>query len=267
MNKIIHIRLNWWLVYGPPRCGTTYMARLISNCSKRLVGDWGLRGLLVGVESVRNAGRRSLDRERVFKDISKNILDNSKTGNGGSELDLVFKQAGLTSQEYNVITRLWGAPKRIIFCFREPSGYIASAQKKFCQPNEVLQERYCKAYEEYNSIGGECFEYQQNKSLDDYICFLSPLTFANSEELPKFIYKGEEKQEDTNQKMWKLYFHFKETRKDKNVLQAIKNDEREKIKPIKHRDYINKNIKILDSNKIKNEKYKNIIQHGFSDLK
>lgn len=214
MNLIVNKKnpiqkLDWWLVYGPPRCGTTYMVELIHNCSQRLVSDWGLGKLLKGLNSVPNSNYIKFNKEKAFVDISNNILENAWTGKG-NQLDLVFKQAGLSFIEYQVLKELWGEPKRIIFCLREPSEYMASAQKKFPNLNKYkLQKSYCNAMQSYNKIGGNIFEYHFTTTLEDYFKFLYPLQLPNKEFLQNFVYKGEQKKEDTNQEMWSLYFYLR----------------------------------------------------------
>jgi hypothetical protein len=201
-------KLNWWLVYGPPRCGTTYMVKLIENCSQKMVSDWGLGQLLIGLNSVPNYNYIKFDQEKAFVDVSNNILKNAWTGKG-NQLNLVFKQAGLTSAEYQILKKLWGTPKRIIFCLRDPSTYMASAQKKFpFSSKEKLQKGYCDSIKSYEKIGGYIFEYKPSLNLEDYVKFLSPLKLPNKEFLQNFVYKGEQNKEDTNQEMWSLYFQL-----------------------------------------------------------
>ena len=34
--------INWWLIHGPPRSGTSYLTQMIARGARRCLGDWGL---------------------------------------------------------------------------------------------------------------------------------------------------------------------------------------------------------------------------------
>ncbi len=213
-------RKRWWLVYGPPRTGTTYITRLISSCSKLFVSDWHLQHILRPLSDRKDI---KFDQERFFKDVSNNILDNAHMSKGkrlktlesiflrrAQYIDLVFKQQGLSFEEYNTLIRMWGKPERKIFCFREPAGYISSARKKFFQHTLNQDQRiYVRSLDTYEKIGGDIIEYTADLNIEDYILFLKPLELEKNS-LEKFKYKGNQTNEDITEEMWSVYQSFKE---------------------------------------------------------
>ena len=211
--------LKWWLVYGPPRCGTSYMMRLVKACSTLYVSDWSLGAFLrpipgwIDFKSLPVHDYIAFDYERFLKDISRNILDNAYAGDG-DQLHLIYKQAALHPEEYQVFVRMWGPPERAIFCLREPSGYVASAGKKFSHaPVEWLQKVYLESLDSYLHIKGDVFEYAPELSLSDYLSFLGPLNFEGKR-LPPFQYRGNLEQEHTSAEMWAAYQRLKDSLAD-----------------------------------------------------
>jgi hypothetical protein len=207
--------LRWYLIYGLPRSGTSYMLRIVSACSALYVGDWGLAPILDPVPDWLESRSASafdyirFNYERLLRDISNNILDNAYLGEG-NQLDLVYKQAALGSNQYQVFVKMWGRPARTIFCLREPTGYIASAVRKFIYDSvERLQEVYIDSINSYLQIGGDIFEYTPDLSVSDYISFLQPLNFKGKC-LPPFQYKGEQDHEHVTDEMWSAYYRVKE---------------------------------------------------------
>jgi hypothetical protein len=208
-------KLRWCLVYGPPRSGTSYMLRIVSTCSTLYVSDWGLAPILdpvpdwLKIRSSSDFDYIRFDYERFLENISNNILDNAYLGEG-NQLDLVYKQATLGLNQYQVFARMWGPPARTIFCLREPTGYIASAVGKFIYDSvERLQEVYIASINSYLQIGGDIFEYTPDLSVSDYISFLQPLNFKGKC-LPPFQYKGEQDHEHVTDEMWSAYYRIKE---------------------------------------------------------
>jgi len=202
-------QLHWWLVYGPARTGTTFMWRLILECSRLGVSDWGLVTLLNHFSTAPHYEQSRFDKARALEDISRNILDGAVKGSG-SELDLVYKQSHLESGEYDTLRRMWGEPGRIIFCLRDPAGYMASAAKKYPEfSNAHLQERYMSQLLEYSKIGGDIFEYMQKLRLENYTSFLQPLNVADSER--KFTFKGNYDHENATQDMWVAFHDLQRT--------------------------------------------------------
>lgn len=212
-------QLKWWLVYGPPRGGTSYMMRLIKSCSRLVVSDWTLSPLIAHIPywlEFRSAPARdyiAFDHHRFLRDISSNILDNADVGSG-HQLDLVYKQAGLRSKEYQALVEIWGPPERTIYCLREPAGYIASATKKFAGHTvENLQQLYVDSVNSYLEINGDLFEYTPDLSMSDYVFFLEPLNFEGKQ-LPAFRYTGEQDRDSTSEEMWAAYQRARDHAKD-----------------------------------------------------
>ena len=59
-----------------------------------------------------------------------------------------------------LLTKIFGEPKRKIFCFRESSVYIASAAKKFAdQKLENLKSLYLRNFLIYQQVGCDIMEY------------------------------------------------------------------------------------------------------------
>lgn len=180
-------QLHWWLVYGPVRSGTTFMMNVIGANARLRIGDWGLRhglGLPPDLPHVR------FDRARARADFSRNVLANAPAG-GGRSLDLVYKSAQLRPDELDALTELWGPPARTIFCVREPSGYLASALKKFPGVDlQAFRDEYVADIEAFEVIGGEPFVYRPDLTTDDYRRFLAPLEIPEGPE-HEFTYRGE----------------------------------------------------------------------------
>jgi hypothetical protein len=144
----------------------------------------------------------------LLQDVSQNILDTAYAGNG-QQLDLVYKQAELHPKEVETLVAMWGPPERIIFCLREPAGFFASASIKFPKGSvENLQQHYVTCLDQYPLVGGDIFEYAPDRSLDDYVEFLQPLSFEGKE-LPAFRYTGTRDHEHASDEMWAAYHRIK----------------------------------------------------------
>ena len=205
----------WWLVYGPPRSGTTYMHRMVKACSALQVSDWGLAPVLnpipewLQIRASKDFDYIKFDYERFLRDISNNILDNAYQGNG-AQVDLVYKQATLGPSEYDALVRMWGPPERAVFCIREPAGYIASARSKFIYDTvERLQQVYIDSIDSHQHIGGDIFDYTPELTVSDYTSFLQPLNFEGKW-MPPFRFKGKQEHENTTAEMWDAYRRIKE---------------------------------------------------------
>ena len=206
--------LRWWLVYGPPRSGTSYMLQLIRTCSVLFVSDWGLAPILnpvpnwLKIRSAPDFAYIRFDYERFLRDISNNILD-SAYGGHGIQLDLVDKQATLDPREYQALVKMWGVPARTIFCLREPAGYIASAVNKFVYDSvEHLQQVYIDSVDSYLQIKGDVFEYTPDLTISDYTSFLRPLDFRGKRLVP-FRHNGVQEHEQATEDMWSAYHRVK----------------------------------------------------------
>lgn len=203
-------RLRWWLIYGSTRSGTTYISELAKSCASLWIGDWRLGSILAGIEEYRevsalpNHDHIEFDYPRLLRDLSRNIMDTAYPGDG-RQLDFVYKQAVLRPKEHRCLVAMWGPPERVIFCLREPSGFIASARIKFPRRSvEHLQQQYVTSLEQYLQIGGDIIEYVPDLSLADYQAFLAPLDFSGVE-LPEFRYTGEQDDASTSEAMWQAY--------------------------------------------------------------
>jgi hypothetical protein len=191
------------------------MVQLIKTCAKLYINDWGLGAILAPIPGwleFKLAPHRdfiTFDHHRFLRDISSNILDNAYAGDG-EQLDLVYKQVALRSNEYQALVEMWGPPVRVIFCLREPAGYIASAIKKFTHHSyvEELQRMYVDAIDSYMQIKGDIFEYTPELSVADYVSFLQPLNLEGKR-LPPFQHRGEQDHERVIEEMWHAYHRMK----------------------------------------------------------
>jgi hypothetical protein len=204
--------INWILIHGNARSGTGYMARLISKICNHSVLDWGLRDLMISAAENLNA---KMDAQRLLRDISDNIIANSRIGNN-AQFDLVFKQAFLEPEEQEVLMKMWGPPAKNIYCFRSPDEYIHSALKKFPDsPEAGLQQAYENQFGRFRRTGGELFEYHSKLTIEDYLNFLSPMEFDKNN-LESFTHKGVKDVDKVTRKMWDVYKQLRELR-DLNV--------------------------------------------------
>lgn len=178
--------LRWWVVYGPVRSGTTYMMEVIAANARVRVSDWGLRhglGLPPDLPHIR------FDRARARADFSRNVLANAPAG-GGRTLDLVYKSAQMRPDELQALTEMWGPPERVIFCLREPSGYLASAVRKFPDVDvQAFRDEYLADIETHEAVGGDLFVYRPDLDTEDYRRFLAPLDMPDDPNL-RFTYQG-----------------------------------------------------------------------------
>jgi len=186
------------------------MSRVISCCSIAYISDWNFYELLGPVFKKKESDHNirsyvRFDYDRLLADISRNLLRNAYLG-GGSQIDLVYKQAALNFDYYQALTDMWGEPLRIIYCYREPSRYMDSAQKKFKNSSiKNLENTYLQSFENYLKIGGSPFEYKSDLTKFSYTDFLSGLQF-NHKLVPKF--KGNNKKAKSflaTQKMIDVY--------------------------------------------------------------
>ena len=203
-------KLRWWLVYGAPRSGTSYMYDLVKQCARLHTSDWGLGEILAAAHQWR-AVRSSVaqewilfDWERLLRDLSANILDNAYAGLG-DQIDLVYKQAKLEPDEILILSAMWGPPERTIMCLREPAGFMASAARKFPTASvEDLQQNYVKCLDVFWQAGGDLFEYGPGLTTNDYVAFLRPLRFQESRLTP-FEYRGKQDLALVTDAMWEAY--------------------------------------------------------------
>ena len=130
------------------------------------------------------------DRARARADFSRNVLVNAPAG-GGRTLDLVYKSAQLRDDELVALTEMWGPPERKIFCVREPSGYLASACRKFPDVDvQAFRDEYLADIATFESVGGDPFVYHPGLTTEDYRRFIAPLEIPSGERY-EFAYRGE----------------------------------------------------------------------------
>ena len=203
--------IKWWLVYGSVRTGTTLLCRQIASCSRRQISDWGLWPTVF--LEVHEADYVKFDKERAYRDMSSNLLDNAyKTG--GTQLDLVYKQANMEFVEYEALKRLWGEPEKTIFCIRDPAGYIVSAEKKFPEwTDQQREEWYVRNFDVYEKIGGDIFEYHPDLTSEDIVSFIHPLQIDKNDRIA-FQYRGAMDSSKTTALMCSSFDKFKETYQD-----------------------------------------------------
>ena len=170
LRKFFFGRINWVLIYGPPRTGTSLLARLFSYQSKSMFVDVGLHFARKYPESAK--WNQKLSR-KYYLDIYFNLLINAHEGAWfhkkcfSRPIDLVVKEAALRVDDYYLLCDAFGFPSRKIFCIREPSSYSSSHAKKFERPDNINND-YLNALNAYDEIGGEIFEYNSEVSLATY---------------------------------------------------------------------------------------------------
>lgn len=198
--------INWWLIHGHARSGTSYLTRMIARCARRCISDWGLRPTLTAIATNRHA---RIDKRRALADYCFNLMENSLGEGSGTQLELVFKQASLKRDEFELLVQMWGTPARKICCFREPAGTINSHLKKFPHFSvATAQARYLAQVELYEHIGGELFEYNAHLTVDDYRAFLSPLILPD--QVAPFDYKGNPDSTHVTPPMEQVYEHMRQ---------------------------------------------------------
>ncbi len=193
----------WIFIYGAGRTGSTYLLRVVRSISVHSISDWGLGTILNPLVKMANG----IDKERFLHDLAENILDSSKKNERG-QLDLVIKSAGGSAAEFECYEKMFGPAERVIFTVREPSGYMASAVKKFPR-HEIneLQEAYIKMMAVYGKIKGEILDYKRNLKTSSYLDFLQPLNFDETT-IEKFVFKGNKADHFVTQEMHSSYKKF-----------------------------------------------------------
>lgn len=196
--------LDWVLIYGPVRTGTTLMKQLVAEVARREVSDWGLGPLLVGPLG----SNARLDVDALRRWLSGRILRDAAPG-GGTELDVVYKQANLTVEEHAALVDMWGPPRRTVFCFREPGAFLASARAKFpdVAVQQLREQNYLATARTYEVIGGEAFVYGPGVELEDYLRFLAPLPVRGRTPIE---YRGSRSPELATPAMWEAFERVRE---------------------------------------------------------
>lgn len=213
--KFLIDNVNWVLVYGPPRTGTSLLSRLLSFNSKFMIVD-------VGLHLVRKYPKASnWDSRLALKYYNKtylNLLFQSHEGTWfykkpfSRPIDLVIKQAALRVNDYELLCQFFGAPQRKIFCIREPSSYCISHLKKFNKPENVHND-YERAIAAYDKIGGEIVDYSSSLDLHAY----EKILFGKVQNIPIKLKYKEYLQSESSLKP--LYDEFK--RKNKSLITKV----------------------------------------------
>ncbi len=205
LNRAPHLR--WWLIYGPARCGTTLLFRMLAANARLQISDWGLGPVLQGPPE---QDRIPLDRPRLWADVCANAIDNARRGTG-TTLDVAYKSAEMRLHEYTALCHVWGEPERRILCFRAPDSYISSAVEKFPHRSLAeLQQSYIDSLNEYSRIGGEAFEYHPGLSNADYDALIAPLE-APDDARTTFRYSGNTAAELVTDAMQLAYEQLRES--------------------------------------------------------
>jgi hypothetical protein len=213
--KFLINNINWVLVYGPPRTGTSLLSRLLSYNSKFMIDDVGLHLIRKYPEAANWSSELSL---RYYENTYFNLLCQSHEGTWFYKkpflrpIDIVIKQASLQEKDYKLLCSFFGSPRKKYFCIREPSGYCSSHLKKFDQPNNVIED-YERAIVAYDKIGGEIIDYSSSLDLHTY----EKILFGKILGIPtKLKYKEHPISESS---LMPLYDEFK--RKNKSFISSI----------------------------------------------
>lgn len=205
ITKFFFSKINWVLVYGPPRTGTSLLARLLSYQSKFLIVDVGLHFARKYPENVNWDERLSLS---YYEKIYFNLLVNSHEGSWfncksfSRPIDLVIKQAALRPEDYYLLCHVFGLPSRKLFCIREPSSYSQSHKQKFNQPDNIDND-YLFSLKTYDMIGGEIIDYNSNLDLPTY----ENILFGRKVNIPTSLNFNRHKKVET--KLEVKYIEFK----------------------------------------------------------
>ena len=164
------------------------MLGLFNSNALKFASDPGLARVLHQSELV-----IGLDIDRYLADLSDNMHENAKNG-WGRQIDLVYKQANSSVQEYRYLVSMFGTPARSLFCMRAPGGFMASATKKFDEHPAQLRDAYIKSFDLYAETGGDILHYGPHLTRDHVASYLEaidfPINAITSERLNTFRYTG-----------------------------------------------------------------------------
>ena len=166
--KFLINNVNWVLVYGPPRTGTSLLSRLLSYRSKFMIDDVGLHLIRKYPEAARWSSELAM---RYYENTYFNLCQSQRylvlPKTISKPIDIVIKQASLQEKDYELLCNFLGSPREKYFCIREPSSYCSSHLKKFDQPNNVIED-YERAIDAYDKIGGQIVDYSSSLDLHAY---------------------------------------------------------------------------------------------------
>lgn len=179
------------------------MLGLFNSNALKFASDPGLARVLHQAELV-----IGLDVDRYLSDLSDNMHENAKNG-WGRQIDLVYKQANSSVQEYRYLVDMFGPPARSLFCMRAPGGFMASATKKFDTKEGHLRYAYIKSFELYEETGGDILHYGPHLTRENVASYLEAINFPRnaitSERLNTFRYTGSEDYDGCSPEMYGAY--------------------------------------------------------------
>lgn len=150
---------NWVFVYGVPRSGTTYFYHALLQHAKVGISDFDLGEFLTPIQHIESSGYIPIDTDALKQFLRGQLRDHGAPG-GGSRWDYVVKQVNTSKAEFELIQELMGCPPSSIqFLFREPTGWLQSAMKKYKIGEKEAEEMYRSSLGSYNEIGGTVIEY------------------------------------------------------------------------------------------------------------
>jgi hypothetical protein len=150
---------DWIFVYGVPRSGTTYFYQELLQLGKHGVSDYDLGKFAPAFQHIEKSGYIPIDTNEIKELLGDQILSRSAPG-AGNQFDFIVKQVNTNLAEYELLCELMGStPKAKYFLFREPSGWLPSAVKKYNISEKEAEVMYESSIRSYDEIGGEILEY------------------------------------------------------------------------------------------------------------
>lgn len=150
---------DWIFVYGVPRSGTTYFYQELLQLGKHGVSDYDLGRFNPAFDHIEKSGYIPIDTNEIKALLRDQIISRSAPG-AGNKYDFIVKQVNTDLAEYELLCELMGSiPKATYFLFREPSGWLPSAMKKYGINQEQAITMYENSIQSYDEIGGKIIEY------------------------------------------------------------------------------------------------------------
>ena len=132
-------RLDWWLVYGPVRSGTSYMMHLIGSNARLRIGDWGLRH---GLGLPPDLPHVAFDRDRARADVSRNVLTTAPAGGisvAAYEKMRIFANSDSASTEFNLVrVPPAAANKSLVISFFDVGEGASSGSVQVLKPVDAI---------------------------------------------------------------------------------------------------------------------------------
>jgi hypothetical protein len=150
---------DWIFVYGVPRSGTTYFYQELLQLGKHGVSDYDLGKFAPAFQHIEKSGYIPIDTNEIKELLGDQILSRSAPG-AGNQFDFIVKQVNTNLAEYELLCELMGStPKAKYFLFREPSGWLPSAMKKYNINKKEAEAMYESSIRSFDVIGGVRLEY------------------------------------------------------------------------------------------------------------